>query len=578
MSRKLFVSVLITIVLLTLLTLISVGTVRMYLENQVQHYGTQYFGDSFGLRSVKLNIFAHKITLRGVKFKSTAQGYTASVSISELAISPDLTSFLSDTIVINTVAISDPDVQLTSPDTGTSKKKSPSTKLAPAELPATSGGVSNSFQSFRLDTFRLDHGTVDWMIASVRGDTELRLNEIEVKTGIVTPRTLKEGIDIDARATVAGGTGQVTTSLDVSVLPELQGSGLLKISGLGLASFNQFMGNRVELRSGTLTTLIPFSVSRDHLHLRKTDIRVQGLRAEVLRPPEVTPDTRPLDQNPPGMDTEVAVPEDTGTNFQFGADRFRLELLDSTLEFPTGDTVSILKLSRATFLSGSLSGWNDPLSLKSQLVFQNPAGLIEFKGTLLLPVGLTGITNLIARMRIEQVSQLNQYLSSVLPVVLKRGQMELGARGHITSNKLDLAVEVNFRDLKTGSGTGSGSKVIGIPLNQFLRYLQKNNGNLDLNFTVKGTPVRPIVDTSWIRTRILVNLGVDAAVIGSIGAPVYVGDKILEKLSGLSLLGSAKNALGSVFQGEGEKNGSFFEPGELSLDGSDTNSVLKKQK
>lgn len=473
-------------------------------------------------------------------------------------VKPRLSTLVSDTPVLKRITLTDPSVSLVQAE----KQGTPLTFARDVDG-STSGGAF----VFPIDVekLRVEQGVFEYYGSQSAADPFLNFDTITFVTGPITDHTLREGIGFKGRFAPGKTQDTLKFGLTLSVLEELVVSGRLRANQVEISSVNRFLGDGFRLPQGLLSGVLPFEVTPERLRTRKTTLRVENARAQVGYTPEVQPETRPIrPEEVAKPDTKVRTRTDTDPSFDFDIGEVRLEVLDSSIKFLNRPDSPLVELTRATVLAGPIPGADTTFPVKGQMLLRDPPGLAQLKVRASPLIEFDGFPEFLAYATIDDVGALDRFFEDVIPIKLKGGELDVGARGALLEQNVDLTVDLDFRNLQSGSITDSKSSILGIPINLFVRYLKENNGNMNVPFHVSGTMKKPVFDTTGIRTRMLVNLGVDAAVMGTLGVPVYLGGELLERASGIDLVGTVKNTVGNVLGTDPRRTDPIFKLKELS--------------
>jgi hypothetical protein len=191
--------------------------------------------------------------------------------------------------------------------------------------------------------------------------------------------------------------------------------------------------------------------------------------------------------------------------------------------------------------------------IQGQFLIAKPAGLFEFRGSLELVKENWSIKDFLSDFKVEDVRELNSLTRGLIPVRFKSGTLLGGMKGELAPEKINLTVELDFDKLDMESTGGKDEKFMQVPTSVYLNYISKNNGDLDLQFRLSGSPASPKIDTTKVRNRILVNIGVEAAVLGTLGLPVFIGDKVVGSVTGFSIINEARDQISNIFLKEDKK-------------------------
>lgn len=510
-----------------------------YLDRRLEEGASVAAGRSVTIDDLAIGVSPPRLKLFGTVVRESGTNGSTVARIPELTVQPNLPSLLSDTVVLEKIYIRDSDVRLAYP--------APATAAA-GTVPRRSEPPPSDFRfPLRVRTIQVRNASVGVFRSDTDSSPVLDLAPVDVRAGPVTTKSLRDGVPVSGNVGFGAKGGRLHFDVKSVLLGQVRVSGMLGARDVPLAILNEITGPGFRFDQGHVSGEVPFNVSSDTIGLKRTTLRVESARAKLGYAPEITPGTAPLSVRKSVQDTPVTTSADTSRAVSLNLGEIRFEVLDSSIDLLSLPSIPPVLVDRATVLAGPDTNSGRILPVRGQLILNQPDAVFEMRGSVPTTGRPVGVKDLIAYFRVNNVADLDPYVESVTPIKLKGGRLTGGLKGLATSRKLDLEVELDFDNLESGSITDSKSSVLGIPVSLFVKYLNQNDGNLNVHFSVSGTPARPVVDTTGIRTRILVNLGVDAAVIGTLGVPVYLGNELIQRTSGINLLGTARDTVQSLF-------------------------------
>lgn len=497
------------------------------------------------VRDVDFQLFPLGIQLRGSETELPASdGAPPHLRAERISINPNWSSLFGDTVTIDSL-----DFEGLTLD------------LYPGSPPQTTlgGEVDDSGWSgllsgraalgvpaqFLIKLFTVDNGRIRLFDAPDRPEPSFVLEPVNLTAGPISPGSLRRGIQVRADAGVASRPNVLMLQGQVLVTDHPTLTGTFHARSLPVEQLARWLPGMLSLREGTLDATAPFVLGSGGLQVEGLDMVLHdGILAfgasEATEPP---PSTSPGEVPVTRTDTEPAA---SGESFAVSLGESRLRVENSRLQVAEEGEPRTLDVREGTLAVGSLLPVGSDVPVRGQLTFSRPDGLLEFVGSVDGTAEEFRLSDIVAGARVDRVRELDPYTRGWLPMTLKGGTFTGGLKGSVTPSELDLAVEVAFGRLRAGTGKTPGSTFMGVPVSLLLKQLSEQDGTLHLGFRVTGSPQAPRVDISAIRHRLLFRLGVDAAVLASLGLPVYVGDMVVGKVVGVSVLGEARKILGGL--------------------------------
>lgn len=524
-----FWQIVLVILLIAVLTVYFATTI--FLRPKLEDYVRSNLPEAIKTRDISFRLLPLTVNLEESTVRTEPE---RSLSVESIQVNPNLRSLFGDTFVIDTLEFEG--ITLSFYRSGTADTAS-----------IEASGIDSLFGSegpganFRINRLILSRGTIQLLESPGSTSPVLDFSPIHASVGPITPATLKNGISIDAVSGFQGVEERIFLQGTLKTTPGLSLEGELRLDKFRPDNLPDSLLPGVRFAGGNLRGTIRFDYRGESLSL--PSINVDLNKSSLEFPASATVEEVLATDEPPT--------NSGATPSWLSIGEIQLGLSDITVD--PGGVISQreptpLIINEGLIKTGSYTGVKTPVPVLGQFLLARPTGLFEFKTDLNLNRDPYRFENVLSDVRIDDVNQLNPYLGTILPVRLKSGSMTGAMKGEFSSEKLDLAVELDFNNLKMGSATSDNSTFLGVPVKVYLNSLSKNNGNLELSFRLNGSPASPNLEISSIRNRILVNLGVEAAVLSSLGLPVYLGEKVVERVTGVSLINEAKSAFSTIFQ------------------------------
>lgn len=404
--------------------------------------------------------------------------------------------------------------------------------------------ASDGSGRFLIKQLTVRGGRVRWFETPDGPEPSFVLEPVNLTVGPISPATLRRGMPVRADAGLASRPDLLALQGQFMVTDHPALTGTFHVRSLPVAHLAGWLPRALSLEEGTLDAAAPFMLGSRGVEVEGLDMVIRdGLLAfDVSGGAATRPKVPAEDTVRSRGDTE---PEASDDPFPVSLGESRLRVENTRLQV-SEEEPGTLDIREGTLVVGSLLPARPDVPVKGQLVFSRPDGLLEFAGSLDGTAPEFRLSDIIAQARVDRVQELNPYTRDWLPMTLKGGTFTGGVQGSMTASELDLAVEVAFGRLRAGTGKTPDSTFLGVPVSLLLKQLSEQDGTLHLGFRVTGPPQAPRVDVSAIRHRLLFRLGVDAAVLASLGLPVYVGDLVIGKVVGVSVLGEARRLLGDL--------------------------------
>lgn len=367
---------------------------------------------------------------------------------------------------------------------------------------------------------------------------------VDLSAGPISPAHLRRGLPVRMEAGVASRRRALAVQGQLALTHHPTFTGTLHAESFPVDELASWLPSALRATGGTLDATAPFLISPDGLQVESVDLLVRDttLGLGSLGAAAASPTTANASAAP---DAETT-PASAQTSFLVSLGESRLKVENVRFRVASEGDAQTLDVREGTLVVGSLFPARADVSVKGQFAFSRPTGLMEFTASLDRTAPEFRLRNVLSQTRVDRVQELNPYTREWFPMTLKGGSLTAGLKGDIATSHLDLAVELSFAKLKAGAGKNPDSTFMGIPISLLLKQLGQKDGSLELGFRVTGPPSSPTVDISRIRQRLVVKLGMDAAVLATLGLPVYAGDKVLEKTTGISVIGEVRNVLGGL--------------------------------
>lgn len=538
------------------LVLAVVGILVVYwgatglLEPSMESYVRRSLPEGLETRDVSFQLMPFKINLENSSMES---GPGRTTRIEEISVNPQLGSLFGDTFVIDTLEFDG--ITLTF-----YRENSPETapiggNQALADLQESGPQTA---ANFRINRIRMTNARVLLMDNPENREPLLNLSPVRSEFGPITPNSLEKGLDVDVTSGLWGEGEHLHLRTTIRYDGNLDAEGTLRVRETPLDLFHPELIPGLRLTEGSLDGDASFTAGTDSFRVSSLNLHVRNSRVTYRQPPPTPPAVAPVDTGTKTA-SDTATAEDP---FRTIVEDVQVEIVETRLYLPALSGRGF-HVEEGLLKAGPYQPEPASMPAVGQLLFREPAGLFEFKSDLDLSGDVWELASVLSNFRVDNVNELDPYLGNLLPVRFQSGRLIGGIRGSMSSEALDLAVELDFDQLKIRRGRNESSSFLGVPVNVYLNYLSKNDGELNLSFQVTGSPSSPSIEISKLRTRLITNLGIDAAVIGAFGLPVFVGDKVMERFTGFSVISEARNTLSG-----------FFESPEEAEDGP----VLKKER
>lgn len=525
-------------ILLLFITTFYVGY-TYFLVPTFEGYVREKLPDDLKTRDISFQLMPMSIELTKPHLEGAKKRPLEAESI---RVNPNLGSILGDTFVIDSLEFEGISLTLYRNQPQKSEAEIPSqlTTLFEGE-----GELPN----FRINRIKITHSTIQLLENENSKVPELDLSPIELSLGPVTPSNLKSGLNLSA---VSGLSGigeyfflQATLKMGEPILFE----GDLRLQDINPGLIKPALTPGLRVSGGRLNGSLSFRYDGNRLRIPSIKMKLAESQVKITSGSSPLPETK---LEPAIQETLHGTPhEEPEIPFQLAIDDIQLELSDSRLylsELLVDPSIPPIEISDALVKGGPYGPDNPILPLLGQFITSTPAGVVEFKSELDLTTNTFQLDHILSDINVDDVSDLNPYTQNYLPVRLSEGSLTGAMNGKASSKSLNLAFELDFNGLKMRSGKKENGRFLEVPVNVYLNYLSKKGGQLDIAFKITGTPQSPNVEVSKIRNRILMNLGVDAAVLSSIGLPVFIGSKVVEHVTGFSLINEAKSTFSGFFE------------------------------
>ncbi len=468
-------------------------------------------------------------------------GNAVELQAHHVSVNPTWTSVFGDTVTIDRL-----DFDRLTVDFYLDQPTAAPSEDAGSLLAGLSGGQDPNAPpaQFLIKEVRISDGRV--RLFESRGDSKpaWSLSTIRLSAGPISPQRFKRGVPIHLTAGTRGSPRSLMFQGQGVTAPEPVLTGTLHAESAPIDMFARLLPATVQLDGGTWDATVPLLAGTDGVTLEGIDMVVRKSTLSFSSPSTPSADTSASpDSSDSSSDTE-GQPAEAPAFFSLGPSRLQVE--QSHIRLAEEGDAQTLDIQKGVLGVGALYPARKGIPLEGQFAFARPEGLLELTGQLDRTAAEFRVEDLLAQARVDQVKTLNPYTKHWAPITLKGGSLDGALRGSFAPSQMNLAVELAFKKLKAGPGGTPDSKLMGIPVSLLLKQLSEQDGSLDLGFQITGSTASPQVNISRIRQRLLIKLGVDAAVIGTLGLPVYAGNLAVEKITGYSVLGEARKVLGNL--------------------------------
>ena len=329
----------------------------------------------------------------------------------------------------------------------------------------------------------------------------------------------------------------------------VSGEGGIRIRDMELSDFQKLLPSTLSIKRGILNGNIDFSFRLEDAGIEDVKVQPDETKTVAAKGP-----------------SEKKGKEASKTSAQvFTIPRF-LQVRSVTMTVREMEVVTDeakgagIVLEEANIAVGELAYSVKNTELRGSLVLGYPEGEVSWEGLIEVEEGVPhGDIDFKAKNII--LASVNPFLSGDFPVEINGGSLKLNASGDVSWEKLDLKVEAICKDLQLERKSGSGAKaVLGIPLPILTKYLTESDGRLAIPFTVRGSVRKPKMNFTKTFAKVVGTVAVDAAITQTIGLPAAVADKVLEKTTGKSVIGTVKKGVKDIFKKGEEESDSKDSP------------------
>lgn len=532
------------IVLVVLLVAIGVYVLGEYAVNRlVEPRIRRSLPSAVQVRDVDFQLFPLGIQLHGSQADlPTPDGPPTHLRAERISINPRWSSVFGDTVTVDSLDFSGLTLDLY--PTSTAGVTLQDELEDPGWSAFLEGGAGPEAPAgFLIRELTISDGRIRLYGSTDQTEPTSVIEPIDLTVGPLSASGMRRGIPVRVDAGMGSRGHSLVVQGQLVVTDHPVFTGTLDARSLPVRHLTPWLPRMLSFDGGTLDATAPVMLSPRGLNVDGIDAVLRDTTLSV-GPFEPTGPGEPLPEGPDSSpaDTAPAALEEPFP-VSVGESRLRLETVRIRV---SEDDPGTLDIREGTLVLGSYLPVRPDVPLRGQLAFERPDGLFEFAGSLNGTVPGLHLHDLIAQARVDRVRELNPYTREWLPMTLKGGSLTGGMRGSITTAKLDLAVEVAIARLKAGRGKTAESSFMGVPVSLLLKQLSEQDGTLEVGFRIGGPLHAPRVDVSNIRRRLLFKLGVDAAVLASLGLPVYVGDMVVGKVLGVSVIDEARRLLGDL--------------------------------
>lgn len=522
MKRRIWISLLLIFIIFSFVFMYG-G--EYYIEQQIHQHLNQEYGSVLEVENVDVGWFSRDIQ---VKNPTLLDENRPVAEAKRLRVRPQLRSLFSKNWVIKEVLVEDVTFTIRSLEEGFSFEHTLQ-ELQQGDHDENEQSTSIMINRLvllnaHLEYFQRNSTAPDFRISPV----QLVLSPIHFSDS-PPPIDLRAAMRPDSDRPPVVLTGTIPRTIDG---PLFQGN--LQLDQFRLRRFSSFLPSPYQLKDGNLSGDFPVTINQEKIQIKQSTWKLNN--SHILYDTDFESDQPEKEAQADSHFTDWLTWEKIhvelqNTKFSYGshADSSTISSTAGFVEIPPFQKVE----SRI-----DIKGGFELLSPRGKLIYD-----------LRIPVQPGNSYDIFAEGNFPQVKDLNPYLFTTTNFQMNRGSLQAATRGGISPDNLDLKVGLKFDRLQLKENPKVKKGLFQIPTATLTRYLSKQDGSLEVNFQVGGTPAEPTIDISDLRRRVVTNLGIDAAIIGTLGLPFYLGDRALEKTTGISVFGEVSDRLGSVFKG-----------------------------
>ncbi|MFB6356903.1 MAG: hypothetical protein ABEJ65_10360 [bacterium] len=518
--RKFFIGA--VIVLLFLSGVIFTG--KIWLENQLQTAIQSYGQGNLKVDDVDINSYSGSVDIQDVSLKHNSN---QPVEVNNIHVNPRLQSLFSKQIIIDEIRFDfiSLDYYLNAPN--------PIFYSLFSEHQNTDQPTDNSSLKFTVHELILSNAQL--RIFESRGDHKpiYAFQPIQLKAGPIT--TPPKNLHSDVSLTSGINGSDPVLSVNARINGEINSPRIKGTFNIDNGSYPEFINEYIrpiQFRNTVLSLNTTFEYSNNMISLGNLTGRIMNGSINITK-------TDKTDTEHPNQ--KGTVPAASLINFgsiqstQLLVNDFTFNLFDQTSRNPVIDSLTIQ--------TGTTNFESSPLNTKINGIFKKPQAEVALQTSTSLSDEnpLTSSVNM--HIKTERLAGFNQLLLQSGPFHFKKGNGEAAIQGSVSPQHLDLQIELDLEKTKLETVSNEKKSFLSIPVPVYIRYLSRKDGSVNLGFHLGGTWSDPKLDTSKIRNRILVNLGVDATINTTLGLPITISDKVLEKTTGITIIGDVRSKL-----------------------------------
>jgi hypothetical protein len=231
----------------------------------------------------------------------------------------------------------------------------------------------------------------------------------------------------------------------------------------------------------------------------------------------------------------------------------KIEIINSSIDYldrKTPVTPVLTKLRNVDFVIKDVSvPFIDTFSnyvLSANIPGNMSTGTIKSNGKIKFK---TKDMNLKTDLRKLDITSLKPYFQKESPVNITKGFLDLDMNVKVVSQKIHAPGMATLKDLEFASGSGIGSKFMGVPLSLVVASLKKSNNEIPVNFVIEGDLNNPKFD---LKENLMGKISV--AMAEKLGLPIK---GITEAVAGAAGEKGAEK-VGSGIKGIGENLKNIF--------------------
>jgi len=530
----------VTVLIVLLAAVIVLLSGEYIIENRIRSYMNRTLTDRVKVDKVDLNFFPISVDL--LDSRLNLEG-TESITAGRIGITPVLGSFFNDTVHIESVVLENVTIDLRDTDRGLQLRHSFD------DLYSTTGtGSSESTASIVIEQLILVDGHV-----RIFGDERSRSPRFELTPihMVVSPldfRNLNQPINL--KAAMKPDVDRPPVKLEGMIFPrdsEASFQGTITLDQFQMARTGPYLPKGYEISSGSLTGELPVTVMSGTLRLDSPELQMDQLTARIdgNTSSDSATKTEQSSQENGTFDVETNGPIVVQSN-------------NTTFQYSSGEKPIVFRSHRGKTIFETLKNPTKILDSRGEFSLGEPKGTLQFDVRKQLNESQNNKSELALKAKFPAASELNPVILRDAPFLIKKGSVKSAASGTFGPRNLNIQVALRFQNLAIEDKPEVQGKFLQIPTSVLINYLSKQDGTFQMTFSVTGSPSNPKFDFSEIRGRLTKKLGLDAAVLAALGLPAFIGEKVIEQATGVSVFDEVTERLGSVFESDRPKIDSPF--------------------